>query len=125
MQGERRIPLHGGQRIEGVANVVRLARNLTTLEPGSLPAAVKGSRFLRASGYPANFGTCFLLVLEFTETGPSAQALLTNSQSSDPTSPHFADQMELFSAKQWRPVLFEEEDILADPQLRITHVRGG
>ena len=105
--------------------MVKLMRNLTTLEPGSLPAAVEGSLFLRASGYPANFGTCFLMVLEFTKSGPSAQALLTNSQSIDPTSPHFADQMELFSAKQWRPVLFDEEDILADPELRITQVRGG
>jgi acyl-homoserine-lactone acylase len=125
MKGERGIPLHGGQQIEGVANVVRLMPNLTTLEPQSLPAAVEGSSFLRASGYPVNFGTSFLMVLEYTESGPSAQALLTNSQSSDPASPHFADQMDLFSAKQWRPVLFEEGDILADPELTVLHVSGG
>ena len=38
--------------------------------------------------------------------------------SGDPTSPYFSDQTELFAAKQWRPILFSEAAIAADPDLR-------
>ena len=119
-----RIPIHGGHGSwEGVTNFANHAANGTTLEP-DVPVAplVEGSRFLRTDGYPVNRGTSFIMVMEFTDSGPRAKALLTYSQSGDSESPHFSDQTELFSRKQWRPVLFRAADIEADPQLRTYRV---
>ncbi len=115
-----RIPIHGGHGFwEGVTNYTNHAPNGTTLEP-DVPVAplVEGSRFLRTDGYPVNRGTSFIMVMEFTDDGPRAKALLTYSQSGDPDSPHYSDQTELFSRKEWRPVLFRAEEIEADPALR-------
>jgi acyl-homoserine-lactone acylase len=113
----RRIPIHGGLgAYEGVLNFQQASRNTSTLEPLALPAPVEGSRFLTEEGYPVVHGSSFLMALEYTDDGPRAKAFLTYSQSGDPASPHFTDQTELFSEKQWRPVLFVEEEIAADVQ---------
>lgn len=119
-----RIPIHGGHGFwEGVTNYTNYAPNQTTLEP-DVPVAplVEGSRFLREDGYPVNRGTSFVMVMEFTDSGPRGLALLTYGQSGDPDSPHYSDQTELFSRKEWRPVLFAAEDIEADPELRTYRV---
>ena len=71
---------------------------------------------MSAAGDPVNSGSSFLMALEYTDEGPNARAFLTYSQSGDPESPHFYDQTELFSAKAWRPILFEEEAVAADTQ---------
>ena len=39
-------------------------------------------------------------------TGPVADALLSYSQSTDPASPHYADQTRTFSAKRWHRLPF-------------------
>jgi len=78
---------------------------------------VEGSRLLTEEGYPINSGTSFLMALEFGADGPRAMAFLTYSQSGDTQSPHFTDQTKLFSAKEWRPILFRENEIRSDPEL--------
>jgi acyl-homoserine-lactone acylase len=123
-KNDGRIPIHGGHGFwEGVTNYTNYAPNQTTLEP-DVPVAplVEGSRFLREDGYPVNRGTSFVMVMEFTESGPRGLALLTYGQSGDSDSPHYSDQTELFSRKEWRPVLFRAEDIEADPELRAYRV---
>jgi acyl-homoserine-lactone acylase len=112
----RRIAIHGGTEQEGVLNKAMrgVAGEIDTLQPRPLPPPVAGSRFLTEAGYPVTVGSCFLMALEFTNDGPRAMAILTYSQSSDPVSEHFADQTELFSKKQWRPVLFKREAVVAD-----------
>ena len=114
-----RIPIHGGiGGYEGVENVVFYRENTTTLEPApEVAALVEGSRVLRTDGYPITYGTSFIMALEFRDDGPHAQAFLTYSESGDRDSPHFVDQTELFSEKAWRPILYGEADIAADPQL--------
>ena len=57
------------------------------------------------------------MVVEFADDGPVADAILTYSQSDDPDSPHFNDQMPLYSSKTWRPLPFTREQIEADPFL--------
>jgi acyl-homoserine-lactone acylase len=118
-RGGEPVPIHGGDgTYEGVENVVRYAENQTTLEPSpELAPLVEGSRWLTASGYPITTGTSFLMALEFTAAGPRARAFLTYGQSGDGASPHFLDQTKLYSEKAWRPILFAEGDIAADPQL--------
>ncbi|HBY61455.1 MAG TPA: acylase [Solibacterales bacterium] len=110
----QRIPIHGGHGLEGVMNMMVPARNETTLEPTESLPPVKGSVWLTAKGYPVTHGSSFLMVLEYTAAGPAAKAFLTYGQSGDPESPHFRDQTELFSKKQWRPVLFREAEIRKD-----------
>ena len=51
--------------------------------------------------------------------------LLTYSQSAETSSEWFADQTQLFSDQQWRPMLSREEDIAADPNLVEYEVSGG
>ncbi|AUX27285.1 peptidase S45 [Sorangium cellulosum] len=118
-KGDEIIPIHGGNGREGVANVVAYSTGnnstlLPRIEAGEVLNEVTG---LTTSGYPINTGTSFLLALEFTTDGPRAEALLSYAQSHDPASPHFADQTAMFSRKAWRPALFAQEDIEADPAL--------
>ncbi|MFN9740912.1 MAG: acylase [Acidobacteriota bacterium] len=119
----QRIPIHGGDgAYDGIANFVNYGPNRTTLEPSPLPEKITGSRFLTREGYPVNYGTSFIMALEFTDRGPRAQAFLTYSQSGDPESPFFYDQTMLFSAKRWRPILFDEAAIKADRNLKATRI---
>jgi acyl-homoserine-lactone acylase len=118
-KGERKVPLHGGAAFEGVTNVVGYSGANATLLPQSQqqgPVLSPGTG-LTPEGYLVDFGTSFLMVLEYTPQGPKAQALLSYAQSTDPASPFFADQTDRFSAKQFRPILFDAADILADPAL--------
>ena len=55
-------------------------------------------------------GNSFEAVVEF---GPrlKAKSILAGGESSDPASPHFADQAELYAKGQFKDVLFYREDI--------------
>ncbi|WP_437779579.1 penicillin acylase family protein [Sorangium sp. So ce1097] len=126
-KGDDVIPIHGGLGEEGVTNIIGYlpgGANSTLLPRLNTGELVGSETGLTTSGYPVNYGTSFVMVLEHTTGGPRAEALLTYSQSTDPASPHFADQTELFSRKAWRPVLFTEKDIAADPELVVKEVGG-
>ncbi|NRD51986.1 penicillin acylase family protein [Corallococcus exiguus] len=116
---DRKVPLHGGAAFEGVTNVVGYSGANATLLPQSQPQGplLSPGTGLTPEGYLVDFGTSFLMVMEFTPEGPKANAVLSYAESSDPASPHFADQTDLFSSKHFRPVRFNEADILADPEL--------
>ncbi|MCV6623123.1 MAG: penicillin acylase family protein [Cellvibrionaceae bacterium] len=61
------------------------------------------------SGYPVNYGSSFVMALQFDEQGPKGEMFLSYGQAHDPESPHFIDQSKLFSQQQWRPIeLFGE-----------------
>jgi acyl-homoserine-lactone acylase len=82
-RGDRRIPIHGGPGGEGIFNVIT-------------------APFVAGAGYPKIVhGASFVMVVEFTELGPRSRSILTYSQATDPTSPHHADQTELYSEKGW------------------------
>lgn len=90
-----------------------------TLMPGAgRGEVINPATGLSNEGYVVNYGTSFLMAVELTAQGPNGQAVLAFSQSADPGSPHFADQTELFSRKDWRPCLYREAEIEADPALR-------
>jgi len=125
-RGGRKVPIHGGHGFwEGVTNFVHFRPHATTLEPGP-PAGqpVAGSRLLTSEGYPITGGTSFVMVLEFTDRGPRARALLVSGQTGDPASPRFWEQTELYASKRWRDVRFTEDEIRADPGLAVTRLRG-
>ncbi|OYX48654.1 MAG: hypothetical protein B7Y90_09475 [Alphaproteobacteria bacterium 32-64-14] len=91
-----RIPIHGGAGPEGVFNVISVQNE--TLEPE------KGWTSIR-------HGASWIYVVEFTDEGPKSQGFLTYSQSTDPSSPHYSDQTELYSKKGWDDLLFRDEDV--------------
>ncbi|MEU7167176.1 penicillin acylase family protein [Streptomyces morookaense] len=102
----KRIPMPGGGEAVGVWNIV-----------SSPWDAAHG-------GYAnVNFGSSYIQAVGWDGSGcPVARTLLTYSQSSDPTSPHYSDQTELFSAGRMVKSRFCEKDILASPQLRVVGV---
>jgi len=93
-RGGSRIPIHGGDERLGIYNVI-----------DSYPAV--GKREVLG-------GTSYLQVVGFDASGPVARAALSYSLSTDPASPHFSDQTELFSRKQWVTLPFSETQIRAD-----------
>ncbi|MEG8275013.1 penicillin acylase family protein [Streptomyces sp. AHA2] len=104
--GER-LPVPGGAGRLGVWNVI---------EPTWDPA--------RGGYADVPFGSSHLQAVGWDRTPcPVARTLLTYSQSSDPASPHHADQTRLFSGERWVTSRFCEEDILSSPELRVVRVR--
>jgi acyl-homoserine-lactone acylase len=108
-QGETRngvrTPLHGGVGdIDGSYNSLRMSTGLT------------------ATGYNnVYWGTSYVQTVTFDDAGPVAQAMLVYGQSTDPTSPYYADQLGPYSRKEWTTLPFSETSINADPnRARIT-----
>lgn len=121
----QRIPIHGGGRREGTTNLIQYSILKSTMEPDlPRPEEINPPTDLTPEGYVVNYGTSFIMTLEYTDEGPHAQAFLTYGQSDDPTNPWHTDQTQLFSDKAWRDILFTEEAILADPNLEVEEVFG-
>jgi acyl-homoserine-lactone acylase len=94
--GER-IPIHGGPGPEGIFNVIT---------PVNL-VAEKGWTKIR-------HGSSWIMTVEFTSKGPVSQGVLSYSQSSNPDSPHAADQTRLYSQKGWDDLRFTEAAVRRD-----------
>jgi acyl-homoserine-lactone acylase len=56
-------------------------------------------------------GDSYVFAVEFTSP-PTAYSIMAYSQSSDPQSPHHADQSALFAREEWKRAWFTEEDIV-------------
>jgi acyl-homoserine-lactone acylase len=100
-----RIPLHGAiGNLDGSYNSLTMRTGLT------------------ATGYNGvHWGTSYVQTVTFDNNGPVAQAMLVYGQSVDPKSPYYADQVGLFSRKEWPALPFSVEQIKADPNYnRIT-----
>lgn len=100
---DRQIALHGGPGVAGVLNMQRGR----PVEGGLVP----------------QHGSSYIQIVGFDENGPVADAILSYSQSTDPTSPHFSDQTELYAAKRWHRLPFSPPEIEAQRKgetLRIT-----
>jgi acyl-homoserine-lactone acylase len=98
--GGKRIPIDGGDEFEGPFNKITPAGGLT------------------AAGYtPIVSGSSYIQIVGFDAAGPVARGVLTYSQSTDPTSPHFADQTALYATGKLAPLPFSAAQIAADPNL--------
>lgn len=128
------IALPGGNSFEGLFNMVQT--NLPSRSSSDLANIVTGKavagttlRSLDDDGdgqpelrYRANYGSSFVLALQFDDAGPKAERFLSYGQSHDPESPHFTDQTELFARQQWQPMRFTEQEIAAH-QERTLHLK--
>lgn len=122
----QRIPIHGGESAEGVTNLIQYRKFDTTLgekfeRSGEVINEATG---LTTDGYPVQYGSSFVMAMRFTDEHPEAYAFITYGQSDDPDSPYHSDQTRRFSQKDWRKVLYTEEDIEADPELEIEVIFG-
>jgi acyl-homoserine-lactone acylase len=101
-RGAKRIALHGGDEFEGTFNKITMRENNT-----SVP--------LTAAGYTDVFaGSSYIQAVTWVNGIVSAKGLLAYSQSSDPASPHFADQTEaLYALKKFADLPFSEAEIAA------------
>ena len=102
----KRIPIHGGPEFEGVFNKIE-------------------SDWEGAAGYPEvdRWSSSWIMAVAFEEQGPRSYGLLTYSLSSNPDSPHFMDQTERYSRKQWVELPFTAEAV-AHAAERVYEVRA-
>jgi acyl-homoserine-lactone acylase len=101
-----RVPIHGGPHAAGVFNVIT-----APLVPGV--------------GYPnVVSGASFVMAVQLGRHGPSGRQILTYSQSTNPNSPHYADQTRLYSVKGWDAVKYTDAQLAADPHRRRYTVRS-
>nr|WP_325034832.1 penicillin acylase family protein [Pseudoalteromonas sp. T1lg76] len=122
MGSGEKLPWAGPMHVEGGFNVFRFDRRAlsnSTVIPykifDRLPDAITGQPLasgLSADGYPVNYGSSWMFVMNFTDNGPVAKGLLTMSQSSHSDSDHFDDQSRYYSqSAALRPLYFSEGDI--------------
>jgi acyl-homoserine-lactone acylase len=73
-----------------------------------------------------NEGSSFVQVVTWQGHNPCpvARTILTYSESSDPTSPHYDDQTKMFSKKHWVHDRFCTSAINADPHKQVVHLSG-
>jgi acyl-homoserine-lactone acylase len=129
--GER-IPIHGGDFVDGTTNVVGYGEGWTILDPALAEldpeAAVPGAGSSLQSiddetGYLIDNGTSFLLALGFGDDGPEARAFLTYGDTEDRSSDLYTEATQRFSDKDWRTVAFTDDDVEAATVSTVT-VRG-
>lgn len=104
--GER-IPIHGGPGTEGIFNAIYPTDLAPELGWTSIAA-----------------GSSWIMTVEFTDSGPRSQGLLSYSQSTDPGSRHFADQTRLYAREGWDELRFGERAVEAGT-VRDYRVREG
>jgi acyl-homoserine-lactone acylase len=92
MAGNEAIPIHGGPGTLGILNM-------------------QESRPAPYGGLMPVHGTSYIQIVGFDEAGPVADAILSYSQSTNPASPHAADQTRAYAAKQWHRLPWHAADI--------------
>ncbi len=119
--GQASLPIAGGYSYEGLFNMSeRAIPSRSTADLANVVAGTgRADSMLSAvtvdgkteQAYRVNYGSSFVMALQFTPQGPQADMMLAYSQSHDPASPFFADQTRLFSQSQWRPMLFKADEV--------------
>ena len=94
MAGNAAIPIHGGPGTLGILNMQESE------------AAANGKLVPR-------HGTSYIQIVGFDDKGPVADAILSYSQSTNPASPHAADQTRAYAEKRWHRLPFHREEIRA------------
>ncbi|WP_022961591.1 penicillin acylase family protein [Halopseudomonas pelagia] len=102
----------------GVALDARLGEVQFFLKPGEQIPQYGGEG---SEGYFTVLRNSYMHVVDFPEDEPvRAYTLVSHAQSTDPSSPHYSDYTEAYSAKQWHRVPFTREQIEAELESSIT-----
>ncbi len=118
-----RLPWSGSHNLEGGFNVFRPVYNGDlSLLPRTHYSPVPGSQISAdGKGYSVDYGSSWMMIVEFTDKGPKAKGLMTYSQSIDPRSDHQLDQSRLYSEQpQLVPMPFTNAEIKQHLQSDIT-----
>lgn len=91
IDGDERIAIHGGPGTAGILNMQR-------------------SRPIEGAITPVH-GSSYIQIVGFDDDGPVADAILSYSQSTNPSSPHYADQTRAYSRKEWHRLPFSDAEI--------------
>ncbi len=109
------LPVPGGNNAEGVTNIVTWSQGLNDLaRPEGAPERpdpVDKATGLTPEGWWINYGTSFLMVVDYTDEGPQARTILTYGETSDRESPEFTSQVVRFAEKNWKTAAFTAEQI--------------
>lgn len=112
-----KLPWAGAHNIEGGFNVFNIvAGNNGTKLPRHTYPPLNSNTIMsaEAEGYHINYGSSWMMVINFTEEGPQARGILTYSQSRVYGSEHFLDQTRLYSeGPTFRDIIFSDEAIEA------------
>lgn len=115
--GEK-LPWAGAHNIEGGFNVFNIVPgNNGTLLPRHTYEPLNSNTIMSADakGYHINYGSSWMMVINFTEEGPKGRGILSYSQSRAYGSDHFLDQTELYSSQPTlRELYFTDEEISAN-----------
>ncbi len=120
--GEK-LPWGGAHNIEGGFNVFNIVPgNNGTMLPRHTYAPLPGTIMsAEAPGYHINYGSSWMMVINFTDTGPQGRGILTYSQSRVFGDDNSLDQTRLYSAQpQLRDMYFTDEDIAANAVTSMT-----
>ncbi len=119
--GQASLPIAGGYSYEGLFNMSeRAIPSRSTADLANVVAGTGRADSMLSNvtvdgktehAYRVNYGSSFVMALQFTAQGPQADMMLAYSQSHDPASPFFADQTKLFSQGLWRPMLFKADEV--------------
>jgi acyl-homoserine-lactone acylase len=122
-KGGELTPIAGGHGSQGLINLIdtKMPRmGYRTMDAPADPPSVNEYTRITPQGYRTVFGTSFIYFLDYDESNiPRAEGLLLYSQSSDPKSPYFNDQIKMWKEGELRPLLHQEKDILKDKNLVI------
>lgn len=91
MAGNDAIPIHGGPGTLGILNMQE-----------SVPASF---------GLTPRHGTSYIQIVSFDDKGPVVDAILSYSQSTNPASPHAADQTRAYAEKRWHRLPWHPKDV--------------
>jgi acyl-homoserine-lactone acylase len=107
-RGDRKIPIHGGPG-----------------DPNGQFNAISAP-FVPGKGFTdIQHGSSFVQVVTWNKSAcPDSRTILTYSESTDPTSQHYADQTDLFSRKRWVRDLFCRKDVLRGTKSTTKLARG-
>ncbi|MGQ8365442.1 acylase [Glaciecola sp. 1036] len=114
---DERLPWPGSHNVEGGFNVFRPANsnNGTTIPRHTYPTLANSELSAAAPGYHINYGSSWMMVVNFTEAGHDARGILSYSQSTNSESDSFNDQSRVYSeTSRLRPIHFTEAQISAN-----------
>ena len=131
--GQQPIPVSGGYSFEGVFNMSetkhpsRSTSRLAMIETGHkvpdspLTLLDEQSSDREKAAYRINYGSSFVMALQYSDSGPKAKVLNSYGQSHDPESVFFDDQAQLYSELTWRTIRFNKADVKQNTH-RVLHI---
>ncbi len=118
-----RVSVPGGIAGDGVASVAAWRDWDATLLPHPTREPAISPTGLGPGGYPIDYGTSWVMVVELQPGGPAADVLMTyGPPRTEGAAGPDDDQLQMFARGVLRPALLTEEEIAADPDLRVEHL---